>query len=137
MLRLIGNILWLILGGFQAALAYFFAGLVCFVLIVTIPFGVQAFKLGIYTMWPFGTSLVPATANPLSGLVAVIGNLIWLVLFGWWLALIHLVAAVLHAITIIGIPFAVAHLKLLRASLAPFGYQVAPFGVGEGVRPLG
>lgn len=136
MLRLIGNVLWLILGGFQAAIAYFIAGLICFVLIVTIPFGVQAFKLGIYTLWPFGTSLVPAKTNPVSGLVAVLGNLVWLVLFGWWLALIHLIAAVLHAITIIGIPFAVAHLKLLRASLAPFGYQVAPFGA-DSVRPLG
>lgn len=136
MLRLIGNILWLVLGGLQAAVAYFVAGLVCFLLIVTIPFGVQAFKLGLYTLWPFGTELVGSTTNPASGLVAVLGNLVWLVLFGWWLALIHLVAAVLHAVTIIGIPFAVAHLKLLRASLAPFGYQVVPFG-GGGVRPLG
>lgn len=137
MLRTIGNILWLILGGFQAAVAYFIAGIACFLLIVTIPFGIQAFKLGVYTLWPFGTSLVPASSNPASGLISLVGNVIWLVLFGWWLALIHLVAALLHAITIIGIPFAVAHLKLLRASLAPFGYQIAPFGTGDGVRPLG
>ncbi len=138
MLRLIGNIIWLILGGLEAAFAYFIAGTICFLLIVTIPFGIQAFKLGIYTLWPFGTKLQHVAKDPASGLLAVIGNVIWLVLFGWWLALIHLLAAFLSAITIIGIPFAVAHLKLLRASVAPFGYRVVPFtGDGEAIRSLG
>lgn len=138
MLRIIGNVIWLLLGGFEAAIGYFVAGLVSFALIVTIPFGIQSFKLGVYTLWPFGTKLQRTVDDPLSGTVAVVGNLIWLVLFGWWLALIHLVAAVLSALTIIGIPFAVAHLKLLRASLAPFGYRVVPFAnQGEAIRPLG
>jgi len=138
MLRLIGNIIWLVLGGLEAAFAYFVAGIVCFLLIVTIPFGVQAFKLGIYTLWPFGTRLQRVARDPLSGLLAVIGNVIWLVLFGWWLALIHLVAAIFSALTIIGIPFAIGHLKLLRASLAPFGYRVVPWtGDGDLIRPLG
>ena len=136
MLRLIGNIIWLVLGGIEAAFAYFVAGVVCVIFIITIPFGIQSFKLGIYTLWPFGTELQRTVQDPLAGSLAVVGNLIWLVLFGWWLALIHLFAAVISAITIIGIPFAVAHLKLLRASLAPFGYRVVPFA-GEGVRPLG
>ena len=138
MLRLLGNIIWLILGGLEAAFAYFVAGAVCFLLIVTIPFGIQSFKLGIYTLWPFGTTLRRVARDPVSGLLAVIGNVMWLVLFGWWLALIHLVAAMLSALTIIGIPFAVAHLKLLRASLAPFGYRVVPWtGDEESIRPLG
>ena len=121
-LRILGNILWLLLGGFWMALAYALAGLVSFVLIITIPFGVQAFKLAGYALWPFGRVMVPRrTAS--AGMSAV-GNIIWLLIAGIWLAIGHLVAAFVNAVTIIGLPFAVAHLKLAGAALTPFGNQV-------------
>lgn len=124
MLKLIGNLIWLLLGGLWAAFAYVIAGIVCFVLVVTIPFGIQAFKLARYTLWPFGSRLVPAVESPLHGVLAVIGNVIWFALFGIWLAIFHLIAALVNAITIIGLPFAWAHLKLAGVSLFPFGFRV-------------
>jgi uncharacterized membrane protein YccF (DUF307 family) len=118
--RVIGNILWLLLGGLALALAYVGAGLLCFVLIVTIPFGVQAFKLAGFTLWPFGSALVR-----IPGVVpSAVGNVLWFILFGWWLALSHVIAGIICAITIIGIPFAVAHFKLAGAALFPFGRTV-------------
>jgi uncharacterized membrane protein YccF (DUF307 family) len=135
--RLIGNILWLLLGGLEMALAYAIAGLLAFVLIVTAPLGVAAFRLASFSLWPFGRTLV---AKPGAGIGSGLGNVVWILVFGWWLALGHLVAAFLNAITIIGIPFAVAHLKLAGAALTPFGHEVTPPGApttGLQVRPLG
>jgi uncharacterized membrane protein YccF (DUF307 family) len=134
---LIGNILWLLLGGLEMALAYAIAGLLAFVLIVTAPLGVAAFRLASFSLWPFGRTLV---AKPGAGIGSGLGNVVWILVFGWWLALGHLVAAFLNAITIIGIPFAVAHLKLAGAALTPFGHEVTPPGApttGLQVRPLG
>ena len=122
LLRIIGNILWLILGGLALALAYALAGLIMFVLIITIPFGVQAFKLGGFTLWPFGRTLVRTTGP--AGCLTIIGNVLWFFLAGLWLAIGHVVAAVALAITIIGIPFAYIHLKLALATLIPFGQTV-------------
>lgn len=123
-MKLIGNLIWLLLGGLWAAFGYVIAGIVCFLLIVTIPFGIQAFKLARYTLWPFGSRLVPAVEGPVHGVLAIIGNIIWFVLVGVWMATFHVLAALLNAITIIGIPFAWAHLKLAGVSLAPFGFRV-------------
>jgi len=121
-MRLIGNILWLLLGGLWLALGYAAAGLIAFVFIITIPFGVQAFKLAGFTLWPFGRAMVPRPgAN--AGMSAV-GNVIWLLLAGIWLAMGHLLAALLNAVTVIGLPFAVAHLKLAGACLTPFGHTI-------------
>jgi uncharacterized membrane protein YccF (DUF307 family) len=121
-MRVIGNILWLLLGGLWLALGYAAAGLIAFVFIITIPFGIQAFKLASFTLWPFGRMMVPrAGASP--GLSAV-ANIIWLLAAGIWLALGHLLAAVVNALTVIGLPFAIAHLKLAGASLAPFGQTI-------------
>jgi uncharacterized membrane protein YccF (DUF307 family) len=134
---LIGNILWLLLGGLEMALAYAIAGLLAFVLIVTAPLGVAAFRLAGFSLWPFGRTLV---SKPGAGIGSGLGNVVWILVFGWWLALGHLVAAFLNAITIIGIPFAVAHLKLAGAALTPFGHEVTPPGApttGLQVRPLG
>ncbi len=121
-MRLLGNILWLVLGGLWMALAYAVAGMIAFVLIITIPFGIQAFKLAGFALWPFGRVMVgrPRASPSLSA----IGNIIWIIAAGIWLALGHLVAAVLNAVTIIGLPFAVAHLKLAGAALAPFGNTI-------------
>ena len=142
-MRVIGNVLWLVLGGFAMALGYAIAGLVMFVLIITIPFGVQAFKLAGFALWPFGR--VMAEAPQTGGGVRTIGNVIWVILAGWWLALGHLFSALLLAITIIGIPFAVANVKLAGAALVPFGRSVMSkeaaqaqrYTVVVGVEPLG
>ena len=123
-MRVVGNILWLLLGGFWMALAYALAGIVSFLLIITIPFGVQAFKLAGFALWPFGRVMIPRADASVS--LSAIGNIIWLLVAGIWLAIGHLFAAVLNAITIIGIPFAAAHLKLAGAALTPFGNTIVP-----------
>lgn len=122
MLRFILNVLWLIFGsGIVLAIGYGLAALVCFVLVVTIPFGVAALRLASYSLWPFGRTLVP---KPGAGLASGLANVLWLVLAGWWLALMHLVAGVALCLTIIGIPFGVANFKLVPAALWPLGQQV-------------
>jgi uncharacterized membrane protein YccF (DUF307 family) len=140
-MRFIGNVLSLILGGLDLAIGYAVAGIVMFVLIVTIPFGIQAFKLASYSLWPFGRVVVRrADAGTV---LSLIGNVIWFVLAGFWIAIGHLFMALLLTITIIGIPFAIAHLKLARISLWPFGYTIVmasaadPSSVVVGVQPLG
>lgn len=124
MLRAIGNILWLVLGGAVLGLGYVVAGVVMCILIVTIPFGLQSFKLASYTFWPFGRVVVDDDPVKRQGCLSVVGNIIWLVFGGLWMAIGHLIAAVLNAITIIGIPFAVVHVKLARISLTPFGHRI-------------
>ncbi len=126
-MRLIGNILWVVLGGFILALGYAIAGVLMFVFIITIPFGLQAFKLASFSLWPFGRVLI---ARPDAGKVtSFVGNILWFVLGGVWLALGHLLTALVLAITIIGIPFAVAHLKLARVAAWPFGFTVVPASI--------
>ncbi|MQA74509.1 MAG: YccF domain-containing protein [Solirubrobacterales bacterium] len=122
-MRLILNVLWLLLGGFWMAMGWLLAALVMFILIITIPFGVQAVKIAGFTLWPFGRTLVKRGD---AGIPSMIGNVIWFLLAGWWLALAHLITAVLLAITIIGIPLAAAHIKLVPISLMPFGREVLP-----------
>ncbi len=118
-MRLLGNILWLIFGGFIAGLGYIIGGLLMCLTIIGIPFGVQAIKLGMATFAPFGKEVVEIPhAN---GCLRVVFNVLWLVLFGWEIALAHLASGALLAITIIGIPFAVQHIKLIPLALFPFG----------------
>ncbi|HSR44345.1 MAG TPA: YccF domain-containing protein [Acidimicrobiia bacterium] len=124
-MKLIGNILWLLLGGVELAIGYALAGLISFALIFTIPFGVASFRLAGYALWPFGRVLV---RKPGAGVGSGLANLVWMLIAGVWLALGHLLAALINAITIIGIPFSVAHLKLAGAALTPFGHEVAPIG---------
>jgi uncharacterized membrane protein YccF (DUF307 family) len=128
MLRLILNVLWLVLGGLVLALGWLLAALVMFILIITIPFGLQALKVAGFTLWPFGRTLV---RRPDAGAASAIGNVIWFILAGWWLAIGHLVAAVALAITIVGIPLAAAHIKLIPISLVPFGREVVPVDEAE------
>jgi len=122
-MRLILNVIWLIFGGLWLALGYFVAGLICFVLIITIPFGFAAFRSGMYALWPFGYTAVDKP-GPRPG--AMIGNVIWVILFGIWLAIGHLLSAIAMAITIIGIPLALANLKLIPLSLFPLGKEIVP-----------
>jgi uncharacterized membrane protein YccF (DUF307 family) len=118
-MSLLGNIIWLIFGGFLTGLGYILGGLVLCLTIIGIPFGVQAIKLGTATMTPFGRKLVEDN-NPNSTLKIIL-NVAWLFFFGWEIALVHLFHAVLLAITIIGLPFAKQHIKLLPLALFPFG----------------
>jgi uncharacterized membrane protein YccF (DUF307 family) len=116
---LLGNILWLVLGGLVAGLGYILGGLLLCITIVGIPFGVQAMKIGVATFAPFGKEVVETKdANSLLRLVL---NVVWLVAFGWEIALAHAGSALVCAVTIIGIPFAVQHLKLIPLALLPFG----------------
>lgn len=131
--RVILNILWLVLCGFWMALGYLFAALLMFILIITIPFALQALKLAIFALWPFGRTLVK---RPGAGAPSLIGNVLWLVLAGWWLALGHLVTGVLLCLTIIGIPLGLGNFKLIPVSLWPFGREIVPIdyaGAGETV----
>ncbi|MGK5741166.1 YccF domain-containing protein [Micromonospora sp. URMC 103] len=123
MIRFVLNVLWLIFGGgIVLAVGYGAAALICFALVVTIPFGVAALRLAAYSLWPFGRTVVP---KPGAGLASGLANVLWVVLAGWWLALSHLVAGVALCLTIIGIPFGVAHVKLVPAAFWPLGREVA------------
>jgi uncharacterized membrane protein YccF (DUF307 family) len=122
-LRFLGNVIWLVLGGFVLAIVYAIAGVVMCVLIITIPFGIASFRLASYALWPFGRIVVDGPRGSTSFL-RLIGNVIWIVLAGVWIAIGHLISAVLCAITIIGIPFAVAHLKLAGLALVPLGRRI-------------
>ncbi|MFZ2362308.1 MAG: YccF domain-containing protein [Anaerolineae bacterium] len=118
-MTLLGNIIWLIFGGFIAGLGYIIGGLVMCLTIVGIPFGVQNIKLGMATFAPFGKEIVEV--DNANSCLRVLFNVLWLVLFGWGIALAHLGSAALLAITIIGIPFATQHIKLIPLALFPFG----------------
>ena len=120
-MRFVLNVLWLIFGGLLLALGYAVAGLICFILIVTIPFGIASFRMANYALWPFGRTVVK---RPDAGVASAIGNVIWLIVAGWWLALGHLLTAVAQFLTIIGIPLAIANVKLIPVSLLPLGHQI-------------
>jgi len=122
-MRVVLNIVWLVLSGLWLALGYLVAGVVMCILIITIPFGIQAFKLAGFALWPFGRAVVKRAD---AGAGSVIGNVLWLIFCGWWLAIFHLIAAVALAITIIGLPFAWANVKLVPMALWPFGREVVP-----------
>ncbi|MFZ2177231.1 MAG: YccF domain-containing protein [Rhodococcus sp. (in: high G+C Gram-positive bacteria)] len=120
-MRLLLNIIWLIFGGLWLALGYFLAGIVCCILIITIPFGIASFRVGVYALWPFGKTVVN---KPTAGVGSLVGNVIWVIVAGLWLAIGHLVTALAMAITIIGIPLAVANLKMIPISLMPLGKDI-------------
>jgi uncharacterized membrane protein YccF (DUF307 family) len=123
-MNLIGNIIWFVLGGFVMGLAWWFAALLAAITIVGIPWAIAAFRIGTFSFWPFGRQIVERRSTPAGAAGAALGNLIWALLAGWWLALGHLIAAALCAVTIIGIPFAFQHLKLASLSFFPFGKEI-------------
>jgi uncharacterized membrane protein YccF (DUF307 family) len=121
-MRLLGNIIWFIFGGLVMGLGWWIAGAVIAVTIIGIPFSIAAFRIGLLSFWPFGREVADRpSAGETRTMVVLIGNVIWIVLCGLWLAIGHLLWALLLAITIIGIPFALQHVKLARLSLMPFG----------------
>lgn len=117
------NIIWLVLAGFWLAVGYVLAGIICCILIITIPFGIASFRMASYALWPFGRTVVD---KPTAGAFSVIGNIIWVIVAGWWLALMHIVTGIAEAITIIGIPLALANWKMVPISLFPLGKQIVP-----------
>jgi uncharacterized membrane protein YccF (DUF307 family) len=120
--RLILNVLWFVFGsGFLLAIGYGLAALICFALIVTIPFGVAALRLAAYSLWPFGRTVV---SRPDAGVASGLANIIWVIVAGWWLALTHLVAGIAQCVTIIGIPFGIANFKLVPVAFWPLGRQI-------------
>ena len=123
MLRVILNVIWLVLEGIWMAIAYVLAGLVAFILIITIPFGIAAFRIAGYVLWPFGRTI---ERRPEAGVASLIGNIIWIILFGWELALGHLIAGILLCITIIGIPLGLASFKIIPVSFMPLGVRIVP-----------
>ena len=121
-MSLIGNILWLIFGGFIAGMGYIIGGLLLCLTIVGIPFGMQSIRIGFANFAPFGKEISDAKRS--GGCLGLVFDIIWVVLFGWEIALAHLVSAGILAITIVGILFALQHLKLIPVTLFPFNYEL-------------
>ena len=120
-MRLVLNIIWFVLAGLWMAIAYAVAALICFILIVTIPFGIASLRIAVFALWPFGKTVIK---RPDAGVASAVGNVIWFIFCGWWLALGHLVTGVLLALTVIGIPLALANFKLIPVSLLPLGRDI-------------
>lgn len=121
-MRLLGNIIWLLFGGFATALEYVLSGLVLCLTIIGIPFGLQCFKLAVLMLFPFGQDVRSSSA--VTGCLSLPLNIIWIVLSGFWIALTHLFFGILLAITIIGLPFAKQHFKFMALAFAPFGKEI-------------
>ena len=125
-MRFVLNIIWLVLCGIWMAIGYALAGLICFALfflVITIPFGVAAFRIAGYVLWPFGRSI---ERRPTSGVGSLIGNILWVIFLGWELALAHLITGALLCLTIIGIPLGLANFKIIPISLVPLGVRIVP-----------
>ena len=133
-MRLVLNILWLVLAGLWLAIGYVFAAIICFIFIITIPFGIAALRIAAYTLWPFGATVVRRDD---AGVASTIGNVLWVLFCGWWLALAHIVAGIALCLTIIGIPLGLACFKLVPVSFWPLGREVVSVEEAEalGYRP--
>jgi uncharacterized membrane protein YccF (DUF307 family) len=121
-MSLLGNIIWLIFGGLIAGLGYILGGLVLCITIIGIPFGLQAIRLGVAAFAPFGKTVMQKPGG--QGGLALIFNILWIVLFGWEIALAHIIGGLILAITIVGLPFAKQHFKLVQVALLPFSYRL-------------
>lgn len=121
-MKFLGNIIWLIFGGLAIFLEYMVAGVAMCVTIIGIPFGLQSFKLGILALWPFGAKISHMDYAP--GCLSTIMNILWLIIAGIWIALTHLLFGILLGITIIGIPWAKQHFKMMSLALTPFGRRI-------------
>ena len=120
-LRLILNVIWIVLCGWWMALLYALAGIICFILIITIPFGIAAWRIAGFVLWPFGRHI---ERRPQAGVASMIGNIIWIIFFGWELALGHLIAGIALCLTIIGIQLGLANFKIIPISLLPLGVRI-------------
>jgi uncharacterized membrane protein YccF (DUF307 family) len=120
-MRLVLNVIWLVFAGLWTALGYALAALVMFILIITIPFGVAALRIEVFALWPFGKTVIRRAD---AGAGSTIGNVIWFVLAGWWLIVMHLITGTILCLTIIGIPLGLANFKLIPVTLTPFGRDI-------------
>lgn len=120
-MRLILNVIWLVFSGFWLFLGYILAGIIACIFIVTIPFGMASFRIAGYVLWPFGRDVVPSSR---SGITSGVGNVIWFVVAGWWLAIGHVLTSIPLALTIIGLPMAWANIKMIPVTCFPFGTKV-------------
>ncbi|MFV0451618.1 MAG: YccF domain-containing protein [Propioniciclava sp.] len=133
-MRTLLNLIWFIFGGFWLALGYFFFGLIACLLIITIPVGIASFRMASYALWPFGKTIV---AKPSAGVGSALMNAIWFVIGGLWLAIGHLTTAAAQAITIVGIPLAIANVKMIPITCFPFGKQIVDSDrIPAGVQPV-
>jgi uncharacterized membrane protein YccF (DUF307 family) len=131
-MRLLLNIIWFLLAGVWIAIGYVIAAVICFLLIITIPFGIASLRIALFALWPFGRTVVKRED---AGIASGIGNVLWLLLCGWWLALAHLVSGVLLCLTIIGIPLGLGDFKLIPISLFPLGREIVSVDHVEGAGP--
>ena len=122
-MRFVLNVIWLVLCGFWMAIGYVVAGVICCILIITIPFGIASFRIANYALWPFGRT---AIRKPTAGVGSAIGNVIWILVAGIWLAIGHVVTGVAMCLTIIGIPLGIASFKMVPISLLPLGREIVP-----------
>lgn len=141
LMRLLLNLFWIVFGGFWMAVAWLFAAIIMAITIIGLPWTRAAFNIALYTLLPFGQTAVSRAAytgeeDLGTGPLGILGNLVWLVLAGWWLALAHLVTAILLAVTLIGLPFAWAHVKLAGLALWPIGKMIVPVEEAENRRPF-
>jgi uncharacterized membrane protein YccF (DUF307 family) len=128
--RVLLNIIWLVLCGIWMAIAYVLAGIICCILIITIPFGIASFRIANYALWPFGRTII---RRDTAGVGSTLGNIIWIIFAGIWLAIAHVITGIALCITIIGIPLGVANFKLVPVSLWPFGREIVPIDeIAEG-----
>ncbi|GAB3165460.1 YccF domain-containing protein [Myceligenerans halotolerans] len=124
MLRTLLNIIWFVFAGLGLFLGYALAGIICCLLIVTIPFGIASFRIAGYSLWPFGRAVVDKQQSGVGEVMSLVGNVIWVVVAGWWLAIGHILTAIPLFISIIGIPMGWANLKLIPVSLMPLGKEI-------------
>ncbi|GAA2482714.1 YccF domain-containing protein [Actinocorallia cavernae] len=129
--NLLLNMLWLLFCGIWLSIGYLIAALICFILIITIPFGIASLRIAGFVLWPFGRT---AVERPGAGTGSVVGNVIWVIFAGWWLALEHLITSIPLFLSIIGIPFGWANLKLIPISLMPLGREIVRTDQGFGGR---
>jgi uncharacterized membrane protein YccF (DUF307 family) len=122
-MRTLLNVIWLVLSGFWMFLGYVAAGVLLCILILTIPWGIASFRIGLYALWPFGRTVV---SKPTAGVGSFLGNVVWVVLAGWWLAIGHILTGVAMCLTIIGIPLGLASFKMVPISLMPLGKDIVP-----------
>lgn len=121
LVRTLLNIIWLIFAGFWLFVGYIAVGVVLCVLILTIPWGIASFRIGFYSLWPFGREVI---SKPTAGVGSLLGNIVWVIIAGWWLALAHIVSGIALCVTIIGIPLGIADFKLVPVSLMPLGKEI-------------
>jgi uncharacterized membrane protein YccF (DUF307 family) len=134
-MRTVLNVIWLVLCGLWLAIGYAVAGLICFALfflVVTIPLGIASLRIAGFVLWPFGRTIGPRAD---AGAGAIIGDILWIVLFGWWLAVSHLVTGVLLCLTVIGIPLGIGNFKIIPISLMPLGVRIIPVDEAYGIIP--